>query len=328
MTSQITIIGLGQIGASIGLALEDYKKDIFRVGHDKNMTTAKEAQKIGAVDKIKRNLPNSVIDADIIILSLPFGEIYDTLKYIAQDVKEDALILDTGVGKAAVYEWVQELLPAGRTYIGLAPVINPEYLYEKQFGINAARKDLFDNAPTMIATPSTASAAAVDAAVTLVRLIGSQPLFTDLHEADGVMASAQLMPRLLAAALVNTTVGSSGWGETKKVAGRAFAEATRPFLHQEGGASLAAAAHANRQIMNFKLDEAIASLQHIKTLLNNDDTEALLAYLHDAQEAREIWEVEREAAKWLLSGEGQGRDVRMGSLTAQLFGFKDRRQDR
>ena len=62
MTSQITIIGLGQIGASIGWALEKYKGDILRVGHDKNMTAAKDAQKLGAVDKVIRNLPNSVQD--------------------------------------------------------------------------------------------------------------------------------------------------------------------------------------------------------------------------------------------------------------------------
>jgi len=327
MTSQITIIGLGQIGASIGLALEAYKKDIYRVGHDKSMTTAKEAQKLGAIDKVHRNLPNSVRDADIIILSLPFSEIRDTLKYIAEDVKEDALILDTGLGKAAVYEWVQELLPAGRTYIGLVPVINAEYLYKEEFGINAARIDLFENTPTMIATPVTASGAAVDAAVTLVRLIGSQPLFTDLLEADGVTASAHLMPQLIAAVLSNTTAGGSGWGETKKIAGRAFAEATRPILHQEGGASLAEAAFSNRQSIGFKLDEMIASLQQIKSLLESEDKEALQEIFNTAYEARAIWDAEREAAKWLLAGEGQGRDVKMESLTAQLFGFKDRRKN-
>ena len=327
MTSQITIIGLGQIGASIGLTLEEYKKDIYRVGHDKNMTAAKEAQKMGAVDKIHRNLPNSVSDADIIILSLPFSEIYDTLKYIAQDVKEDALILDTGVGKAAVYEWIQELIPAGPAYIGLVPVINPEYLHEEAFGIKAATKDLFENAPTMIATPTTTPGAAIDAAVTLVRLMGSQPIFTDIHEADGVMTSAHVMPQLLAATLTNATVGASGWGETKKAAGRAFAEATRPILHQEGGASLAEAAFANRQVLNFRLDEIITSLQHIQGLLARDDKEEFLSYVNDAYEERDVWQVEREAAKWLLAGEGQGGDVKMTSLTSHLFGFKDRRQN-
>lgn len=324
MTSQITIIGLGQIGASIGLALEAYKKDIYRVGHDKNMTTAKEAQKLGAVDKIHRNLPNSVRDADIIILSLPFSEMRDTLKYIAQDVKEDALVLDTGAGKTAVHAWIQELFPAKREYIGLAPVINPLYLQEEAFGINAARKDLFENTPTMLAAPVTASASAVDAAITLIRLIGSQPLFSDILEVDGLMASAHLLPQLTAAALLNTTVSRAGWGETRKIAGRAFAEATRAILHQEGAASLTEAAFANRQNLGYKLDELIASLQHIKSLLDTEDKAALQTYLDMAEDGRATWDAERAAANWLLAGEGQTGNVELSSMSAQLFGFKQR----
>lgn len=325
MTSQITIIGLGQIGTSIGLALEAYKNDIFRVGHDKKIAVAKDAQKLGAVDKVMRNLPNSIRDADIIILSIPFSEMRDTLKYIAQDVKEDALILDTGVGKAAVYEWIQELLPAGRAYIGLAPVINPLYLHEEEFGVNAARKDLFANTPTMIATPITATAAAVDAAVTLTRLIGSQPLFSDLIEVDGVMASAHLLPQLTAAALLDTTVSRPGWAETRKIAGRAYAEATRAILHQEGAASLAEAAFANRQNLSCKLDEMVASIQQIKLLLDAGDKEALLELLTETEEGRSNWENERAAANWLLAGEGNMGSAELGSMTAQLFGFKQRK---
>ena len=40
MTIQISIIGLGQIGASIGLALSEHK-NLQIVGHDKNLNTAK-----------------------------------------------------------------------------------------------------------------------------------------------------------------------------------------------------------------------------------------------------------------------------------------------
>ena len=325
MTSQITIIGLGQIGASIGLALEDYKKDIYRVGHDKNMTAAKDAQKLGAVDNVVRNLPSSTQDADIIILSLPFSEIYDTLKYIAQDVKKDALIIDTGVGKAAVQNWIKELLPAGQAYIGLAPVINPLYLHEEEFGVNAARKHLFANTATMIATPIDASAEAVDAAVTLVRLMGSQPLFSDILEVDGVMASAHLLPQLTAAALLNTTVGSPGWAETRKIAGRAFAETTRSILHQEGAASLTEAVFANRENIGYKLNEMITSLQQIKALLDADDKATLREMLSETEEGRVHWMNERVSADWLMSGDGQSEKVEGNSMMAQFFGFKDRK---
>ena len=47
MPVQITIIGLGQIGASMGLALASHK-DILRIGHDKKAEVEREALKKGS----------------------------------------------------------------------------------------------------------------------------------------------------------------------------------------------------------------------------------------------------------------------------------------
>ena len=71
MTVNITIIGLGQIGASIGLALASHKDQVTLTGHDKSPAIAREAHKLGAVDKINFNLPASVEGANVVILALP-----------------------------------------------------------------------------------------------------------------------------------------------------------------------------------------------------------------------------------------------------------------
>ena len=83
MSVQITIVGLGQIGSSIGLALKAHEVDAQRVGHDKDPQAAKESQRIGAVDDVKYNLPASVREAKIVILALPLAEVRETLKIIA-----------------------------------------------------------------------------------------------------------------------------------------------------------------------------------------------------------------------------------------------------
>ena len=92
MTVQITIVGLGQLGASVGLALGSRQDDIHRVGHDKNSEAAKAAQKKGAVDDVKNNLPAAVREADIVLLSLPIDEIRATLEVIAPDLREGAVV--------------------------------------------------------------------------------------------------------------------------------------------------------------------------------------------------------------------------------------------
>ena len=82
---------------------------------------------------------------------------------------------------------------------------------------------------------------------------------------------------------------------------------------------------ANQQILGFKLDEMITSLQEIKSLLEAGDKEALRKYLEAVHEGREIWDAERAAARWLITGEGQGPSLDMGSMTAQLFGYRQRK---
>lgn len=324
MTIQITIIGLGQIGASIGLALAEHK-NLLRVGHDKNTTTAKAAQKLGAVDKVNRNLPSSVKDADIIILSLPLSEIRETIDYIKEDLKADAVILDTAPSKDTTSAWMQELLPAGRAYIGLAPVINPIYLDEKESGVNAARANLFHNAVTMIAAPPSASGAAVQLAADLTQLLGSQPIFADIAEVDGLTASVQLLPQLTAAALLNTTVDRPGWGEARKLAGRAYAGATEAILHHEGAASLSDAALNNSQNITRILDGMIVSLQEIRESIASDDKDALDNALTRAEEGRLLWLRERKSADWLLKEEKGGFSVDMAGIAERLFGFKQRK---
>ena len=132
MTVQVTIIGLGQIGTSIGLALAEHTDLVRRIGHDKDHSVARAAEKLGALDEVKINLPDSVREADIVLLSLPVSEIRETLEVIAQDLKEGAVVMDTAPVKGSVTQWAKELLPSERFYVSLVPVINPEYLHEAE----------------------------------------------------------------------------------------------------------------------------------------------------------------------------------------------------
>ena len=57
MTVQITIIGMGQIGTSLGLALSGKEDLLRRVGHDRDLSKARRAEKMGALDRVEINLP-------------------------------------------------------------------------------------------------------------------------------------------------------------------------------------------------------------------------------------------------------------------------------
>ncbi len=299
MTVQITIIGLGQIGGSFGLALQPKQELIKRVGHDKDANVARQAEKIKAIDRLEVNLHKAVRDADLILLCLPVGEIRETLQMIAEDLKEGAVVMDTAPAKEAVTGWAAEFLPASRFYIGLTPVVNPAYLHATESGIEAARADLFQDGLMAIVAPHQTESAAIKLAADLTQLVGARPMFADPLEMDGVMSATHLLPQLLAAALLDITVGQPGWREGRKIAGRAYAEASAPIAHLASKPdALGVSAIFNRENLLRLLDSTIASLQEMRGEIEAQDVTALNDRLKRARSGREAWWADRQSGDW------------------------------
>jgi prephenate dehydrogenase len=308
MSVQITIVGLGQIGSSIGLALKAHEVNVHRVGHDKDPQAGKEAQSIGAVDDVKYNLPSSVREAKIVILALPMAEVRETLRIIAPDLQEGTLVLDTAPAKATVAAWAKELLPPGRYYVGLTPAINPEYLHGTEFGVKAARADLFEKGLIVVNAPMGTPGNVFNLTMEFVNLLGAMPLLMDTTEADGIYSGMHVLPQLVAAALLDTTVDRPGWQEARKLAGRPYAAVTAGAAYHDDVLSLAETALENRENVVRLLNAYITSLINLRDEIDDNDREAVLARLTDAWKGRVRWFDERVAAEW-LKGEAQQIDA-------------------
>ncbi len=323
MAVQITIIGLGQIGASVGLALANQKDLILRVGHDKESAASRQAKQIGAVDKIEGNLHTSVQGADLVLLTLPMDQIRETLELIAPDLKEGAVIMDTAPVKEVIAGWIKELLPPERHYVGLTPVLNPDYLHEIDTGISAAHANLFQHGLIAIVSPPNTRSDAIKLAADLTRLLGATPLFADTMEMDGLMASTHVLPQLLAATLLNVTVDQPGWREGQKIAGKAYAEVSGGMVQPTSPASLASTTLFNRENSLRVIDGAIAALQAIRADLNNRDEKSLLQRLERAYIGRERWWGQRQAGDWANEELASGVDVPKSSdVFGKLIGLR------
>ncbi len=331
MSVQITIVGLGQIGSSIGLALKAHEVNVHRVGHDKDPQAGKESQRMGAVDDVKYNLPASVREAKIVILALPLAEIRETLQVIAPDLQEGTLVLDTAPAKATVAAWAKELLPAGRHYVGLSPAINPEYLHGTEFGVKAARADLFEKGLIVVNAPMGTPGNVFNLTMELVNLLGAMPLLMDTTETDGVFASTHVLPQLASAALLDMTVDQPGWQEARKLAGRPYAAVTSGTAYHDDALSLAETAVENRENIVRLLNAYITALINLRDEIDDNDREAVLRRLTDTWKGRVRWLDERTAAEW-LKGEARQMDaVSFGDRVNQmLFGsmLTDRQKQR
>jgi len=319
MSAQITIVGLGQIGSSIGLALKAHEVNLRRVGHDKDPQAAKESQRMGAVDDVKYNLPASIREAKIVILALPLAEIRETFRVIGPDLQDGTLVLDTAPAKATVAAWAKELLPPGRHYIGLTPAINPEYLHGTEFGVKAARADLFDKGLMAVNTPAGTPGNVFNLTMDLVNLLGAMPLLMDTAEADGIFSAMHILPQLAASALLETTVDRPGWQEARKLAGRPYAAVTAGAAYHDDVLSLGESALENRENVVRVLNAYIASLINLRDEIDEQDRQAVRARLNDAWEGRLRWLDERAAADWLKGEAPQADAPSFSERVNQMF---------
>jgi prephenate dehydrogenase len=328
MTIQITIVGMGQIGTSIGLALADHTDKLKRVGHDRNMAFARQAQKMGALDSTAMNLPKSVRDADIVLLALPVDQIQETLELIAPELREDAVVMDTGPVKEVVAAWAGELFPEKRHYVGLTPVINPQYLHGVDSGIEAAHGDLFRKGMVAIVAPPRTASEAIKLAADLTRLLGADPLFVDPLEIDSFMAATHTLPQLMAVALLNSTIDQPGWREARKVAGRAYAEVTSPCVQFSEPKALGRSAILNRENVLRAVDGVIAALQTVRTDIENEDGESLESRLERALQGRERWWLQRQAADWVSEemADTSVDSMSRSDMVGRLFGYRSRKK--
>jgi prephenate dehydrogenase len=328
MAVQITIIGTGQIGASVGLALAPHTNQLLRVGHDKEYSIAQKAKSMGAFDQININLPASVEKADIVFLALPIHEIYETVRIIIPDLKEDCVIIDTSPVKKAVAAWMKELLPAGRHYVGLTPVINPAYLNVPDVSVDSAKADLFKDGAMAVCAPAGTAGDAIKLASDLACLMGSTPFFADLDEVDGIMASAHILPQLIASALTASVIDQPGWREARKVAGRAFAQVTSGIIVQDPPQTIAEESLLGRENVIRGIDRAIASLQHLRALIADDQRDTLKKLLNDQTDSRLRWEADRKKGDWTREDFSKVEAPRLGDILGRFVGWKRKDKDK
>src|SRR5580658_5470367 len=100
---QITIVGTGLIGGSLGLALKQAGFAGQIVGCDKR-AVLDIAQERGAIDRAEADLERAIVGSDVIVLATPVGCILSQLETVAPLSSPDTLIVDTGSTKQQFVE--------------------------------------------------------------------------------------------------------------------------------------------------------------------------------------------------------------------------------
>lgn len=308
---KIAIIGLGVIGASLGLALRKAEADYELIGHDRDPGMSRSASKAGAVHKTEWNLIAAIEDADAIILALPPNAIEKTLKPIAQYLKTGAVVTDTASVKVPVMAWAKELLPEHASFIGGNPI-----LPAGKSGLDLDA-DLFQGGVYCLTPSPTAAPVALDFMTGVASLIGAQPFFLDAAEHDGLIAGAEHLPMVVAAALVHATQGAVSWREMRKVAGAAYESVA--YLGTGESAAYRDACLSNAANIVRWIDEFTQSLAELRAQISDRDAEGLDETFRQALEMRRAWARERQRKEWDRAEQRIGETPKGGGFLKQAI---------
>ncbi|HEY0796483.1 MAG TPA: prephenate dehydrogenase/arogenate dehydrogenase family protein, partial [Acidisarcina sp.] len=101
---QITIVGTGLIGASVGLALRVRGFGGVVVGWDKDPARAAVALSRGAIDEVTGDPMTAAAKSDLIVLAGPVFSILEWIDQMAPVLRAGQLVTDVGSVKGVIAE--------------------------------------------------------------------------------------------------------------------------------------------------------------------------------------------------------------------------------
>lgn len=329
---QVTIIGLGLIGGSIGLGLKKWsnnggkRDDVLEVtGFDVDLNNQNFAKKAKAVDRTEWSIAKAVEGADLIILAVPPLAVKEVIENIGPVLREGAVVCDVASTKADVMNWAAELLPDTVHFIGTHPMAGGSR------SIEAADGDLFRGATWCVVPAVDAEEGAVQTVLGMVSALGAEPMFVDAREHDGFVGAVSHLPFILSTALMRSVSTDPAWRDMQQLSATGFQDVSR----LAGGS---AEMHrdiciTNREAVARWIDEAVDELQHMKSLISagtEETDETLLRVFEEARDARAKWATrERRDGSLIQDTDDELVDFSVGGQISQLmFGSIFRRKSR
>jgi len=222
--NKITIIGVGLIGGSLGLALKEKKPNFKIVGIDKQEIIEKAIAR-GAIDKGTVDLEEGIEKADIIIIATPVKTILNLLPQINPFLKKGCLVTDTGSTKQQIVQKANKVLPKDIFFVGGHPMAGSE-----ECGIESVDPYLFHNKNYILTPTYKSNLVALKKVSLLIKIIGAKKLILDPLEHDRIVSAVSHLPQVMAVSLINAIAELALRGNNNnyfKAIGKGFKDMTR-----------------------------------------------------------------------------------------------------
>jgi prephenate dehydrogenase len=248
------IVGAGQVGTMLGLALRGRAEEIALADREPSATGASLAR--GAGDRAASL--EEALSADTVVLAVPVPEIVRLLQERGEGFAPGTLVVDTGSAKRTVVEAMRRSVPDTVHAVGGHPMAGTE-----RPGPEGADPDRLLGA-AFVLCPVRDDPEAMTRARALVDAVGARPVELDAGVHDRVVSRTSHLPHLVAAA-VALAAGDVDLGAARDLAASGFAGTTR--LAASDPAVVAAFLAANADEVEGALRSLHAALQRLGSAL-------------------------------------------------------------
>jgi len=274
---QVTIVGLGMMGASFALALRRAQLVERIVGVDVHAMVVKEACAKSITDFATSSLAEGIKNADLVVLATPVVKIMELLKALAK-LKYTGFATDLGSTKKAVCDEAQRY--AELKFVGSHPMAGSEMA-----GIPGANVRLFENAPVIMTPLRHTSVEAIEVVTNLWKQLKARVIVMDPEEHDFSVAVISHIPHVVSITTMNTaciladnredvfSIMAGGFRDTTRIAGADPQMWRDIFL-------------TNRTAVLQGIAEFKKQLCELEAAINNEDGAQLTEILSQAQCSR------------------------------------------
>lgn len=221
---QITVIGVGLLGGSIGLASRQRELCGKVVGVRRHAPSIEEAKRLGAIDEGTTSVAEGVRDADLVVVCSPVRSIISMLPEVCSLAKPGAIITDVGSTKQSVVQ-AGEAATADRGcfFVGSHPMAGSE-----KSGVRFSSDDLYVDSTCFVAKTEATNLPAFARVCMFWHELGSRVVAVRPERHDHLVSMISHLPHLVAVALMLAT---DAWKEDKNlikgIIGNGFRDTTR-----------------------------------------------------------------------------------------------------
>jgi len=279
---KITIIGVGLLGGSIGLAARQKGLAGEIAGFVRREKSVPECEKAGATDYATTDLLAAVSNADLVILCTPLAQMRLLAQQFLPALKRGAIVTDVGSVKSDVVRGLEPVIArVGAHFVGSHPMAGGE-----KMGVLAARANLLENAICVVTPTKKTDAKAVQKIGRFWESLGARVLRLDAARHDLFVSRTSHLPHVAAAALAGLVLDPKSPKSQSQLCATGFRDTTRiasgsPEMWRD-------IALANRKNISNSVDAFVKELKKFQAALRSGDA-AVGKFFASAKTRRDKW---------------------------------------